>query len=84
MSGVELEDSQSGYRLLAAPLARRLQLSARGYAIESEMVLKAAALGARIGHVPIATIYDGAPSHFQPIRDTLRISWAGGLLQGLR
>lgn len=76
MSGVELEDSQSGYRLLSARLARRLRLSSCGYAIESEMLLKAAALGARIGHVPIATIYDGAPSHFQPIRDTLRICWA--------
>ncbi len=76
MSGVELEDSQSGYRLLAASLARRLRLRSCGYAIESEMLLKTAALGATIAHVPIATIYDGAPSHFQPIRDTLRISCA--------
>lgn len=76
MTGLELEDSQSGYRLLAAPLARRLQLVSDGYAIESEMLLKAARLGARVGHVRARTIYNGAGSHFQPIRDTIRISVA--------
>lgn len=73
MTGLELEDSQSGYRLISAPLLERLGLDARGYAIESEMLIKAARLGARVAHVPVATIYDGAPSHFQPIRDTARI-----------
>jgi glycosyltransferase involved in cell wall biosynthesis len=76
MTGVELLDSQSGYRLVAADLLRRLCLTARGYAIESEMLLKAARRGASIGHVPVATIYNGAASHFQPVRDTLRISFA--------
>lgn len=76
MTGFELEDSQSGYRLLSAPLLRRLGLSAKGYAIESEMLLKAAKLGARLAHVPVTTIYEGAPSHFQPVRDTFRIACA--------
>ena len=74
MSGLDLPDSQSGYRIIGSDLARRLSLSARGYAIESEMILKAARLNARVGSVPVATIYAGAPSHFQPIRDTVRIS----------
>jgi glycosyltransferase involved in cell wall biosynthesis len=76
MCGVELPDSQCGYRILASGLADRLGLSADGYAIESEMLLKAVRLGARIAHVPVATIYDGIPSHFQPLRDTVRISLA--------
>jgi len=76
MTGVELLDSQCGYRLLGADLLRRLHLSATGYAIESEMVIKTARLGAAIAHVPVATIYNGGPSHFQPVRDTLRICWA--------
>jgi len=76
MTGLELEDSQSGYRLLAAPLARRLGLVSDGYAIESEMLLKAARLGARVEHVRARTIYNGSGSHFQPIRDTVRISVA--------
>jgi glycosyltransferase involved in cell wall biosynthesis len=76
MTGLELEDSQSGYRLLAAPLARRLGLVSDGYAIESEMLIKAAKLGARIEHVRVRAIYNGAGSHFQPFWDTLRISCA--------
>lgn len=76
MSGRELEDSQSGYRLLSAALIGRLGLVSNGYAIESEMLLKAAARGARIAHAPIRVIYDGAESHFRPVMDTVRISLA--------
>jgi glycosyltransferase involved in cell wall biosynthesis len=76
MTGYELEDSQSGYRLLAAGLARRLELVSAGYAVESEMLLKAARLGARLEHVRIRTIYNDAGSHFRPILDTVRISCA--------
>jgi glycosyltransferase involved in cell wall biosynthesis len=76
MTGFELEDSQSGFRILAAPLARRLALRSRGYAVESEMLIKAAAAGARLEHVPVRAIYNGARSHYQPFRDTVRISCA--------
>lgn len=76
MTGYELEDSQSGYRLLAASLARRLELVSTGYAVESEMLIKAARLGARLEHVRVRTIYNGAGSHFQPVFDTFRISCA--------
>jgi len=76
MTGRELLDSQSGYRLLSASLAAQLPLRADGYAIESEMLIKAAARGARIGHVPIRTIYNDGGSHFQPLLDTFRISCA--------
>jgi hypothetical protein len=76
MTGFELEDSQSGYRLLAAPLARRLDLVSSGYAVESEMLIKAARLGARLEHVRIRTIYNDAGSHFRPVLDTYRISRA--------
>jgi glycosyltransferase involved in cell wall biosynthesis len=76
MTGFELEDSQSGYRLLAAGLARRLDLRSRGYAVESEMLIKASQLGARLEHVRVRTIYNGAGSHFQPVLDTFRISCA--------
>lgn len=76
MTGLELEDSQSGYRLLATPLARRLGLVSTGYAIESEMLIKAAKLGARIEHVRVRTIYNDGGSHFRPLVDTVRISWA--------
>lgn len=76
MTGLELEDSQSGYRLVSSSLLRRLALASDGYAIESEMLIKAARLGARVEHVRVATIYNGAGSHFRPLRDTFRISCA--------
>jgi glycosyltransferase involved in cell wall biosynthesis len=76
MSGRELEDSQSGYRLLSADLLRRLQLRSDGFAVESEMLIKAARLGARIAHVRVRTIYAGNGSHFRPVADTFRISCA--------
>jgi glycosyltransferase involved in cell wall biosynthesis len=77
MTGWPIEDSQSGYRLLGADLLRRLPLAARRYAVESEMLIKAANRGARLGQVPIRVIYDGYPSHFRPVVDTARIAlWA--------
>jgi glycosyltransferase involved in cell wall biosynthesis len=77
MSGVDLDDSQSGFRVLSADLARRLRLRSRGYAIESEMLLKAARAGAKIVNSPIRAIYeDDGTSHFRPVLDTFRISCA--------
>lgn len=77
MSGADLVDSQSGFRLLAADLTRRLDLRSDGFAIESEMLLKATRAGGRIGHVPVRAIYapNGA-SHFRPVMDTALISCA--------
>jgi glycosyltransferase involved in cell wall biosynthesis len=73
MTGFELLDSQSGFRLLTAGLARRMALRSPGYAVETEMLIKAAKLGARLGHVPVRTIYNREVSHFRPLTDTLRI-----------
>ncbi len=39
MTGHDVEDGQSGYRVIAAPILRRLSLSSRGYSIETEMLL---------------------------------------------
>jgi glycosyltransferase involved in cell wall biosynthesis len=75
MTGHEIEDGQSGYRLVSSALLRRLPLSAAGYAIETEMLLKAAARVPRFRHVPVRVIY-GGPSHYRPFRDTWTISWA--------
>jgi len=74
MTGHEIEDAQSGYRVVAADLLRRLSLNARGYIIETEMLLKAAPYLRRFGHVPVRAIY-GGPSHYRPFWDTWLISW---------
>lgn len=74
MTGLEIEDAQSGYRVVAASLLRRLALNANGYIIETEMLLKAAPHIRRFRHVPVRAIY-GGPSHYRPFRDTWVISW---------
>ena len=75
MTGLEIEDAQSGFRVVSTNLLRRLRLNARGYAIETEMLLKAAPHLRRFAHVPVRAIY-GGPSHYRPFRDTWIISWA--------
>jgi glycosyltransferase involved in cell wall biosynthesis len=75
MTGHEVEDGQSGYRVVAAPLLRSLSLSSRGYLIETEMLLKAARHVRRFASVPVRAIYDSAGSHYRPFRDTWIISW---------
>jgi len=74
MTGREVEDGQSGYRVVSAALLRRLKLSARGYLIETEILLKAAPFVERFRHVPVRAIY-GGPSHYRPFVDTWIISW---------
>ncbi|HVS04432.1 MAG TPA: glycosyltransferase family 2 protein [Thermoanaerobaculia bacterium] len=77
MTGYDLEDSQSGFRLLTAELLRRMPLRAPGYAIESEMLIKAAHRRARLEQAPIRTIYEGGRSHYRPLTDTVGIVlWA--------
>jgi glycosyltransferase involved in cell wall biosynthesis len=75
MTGHEIEDAQSGYRVVSADLLRRLDLKAKGYSIETEMLLKASPLVRRFAHVPVRAIY-GGPSHYRPFRDTWITSWA--------
>jgi glycosyltransferase involved in cell wall biosynthesis len=74
MTGHDIEDAQSGYRVVATDLLRRLRLNARGYSIETEMLLKSAPHLRHFTHVPVRAIY-GGPSHYRPFRDTWVISW---------
>jgi glycosyltransferase involved in cell wall biosynthesis len=74
MTGLDVEDAQSGYRVISADLLRKLDLNARGYIIETEILLKAARFVERYRHVPVRAIY-GGPSHYRPFHDTWIISW---------
>jgi glycosyltransferase involved in cell wall biosynthesis len=71
-AGVRLEDSQSGYRLLKISLLRKLELVTRNFDLESEILIKAARLGAVIVSVPITTIYGEEKSKINPLVDTWR------------
>src|SRR5262249_22016706 len=74
MTGHEIQDGQSGYRVVASDLLRKLHLTARGYSIETEMLLKAARHVSRFREVPVRAVY-GGPSHYRAFRDTWIISW---------
>lgn len=95
--GYRVEDSQSGFRLYPAGLFDNIDVPhgpERGFVFESEILIEAARAGVRGISTPIPALYEGTlvrASHFQPLRDVLRIvrmvAWRlisrGFYLQGL-
>ncbi|MDR3684424.1 MAG: glycosyltransferase family 2 protein [Geothrix sp.] len=77
IAGVTWEDSQSGFRLIRKKVLDRLDLRARGFAIEMEIAMKAADWKLHWAHVPIQAIYRPGPhrSHFRGVMDTWLIAW---------
>jgi hypothetical protein len=73
--GVQIKDSQSGFRLIRMDKLRNLRLRARKYEIEMEILIKMSLAGCRIVHAPISMVYDNdkARSKMHPVRDTIRI-----------
>jgi glycosyltransferase involved in cell wall biosynthesis len=71
-AGCRIEDSQSGYRLIGTDVIRAVRLVTSRYETESEILIKAARIGARISSVPIRTIYAGEKSKIHPFADTVR------------
>jgi glycosyltransferase involved in cell wall biosynthesis len=84
IAGADLPDVQSGYRVHRGSVLAALGLTAdpsaaaapafrsTGYGFESEILIAAARLGFTIAHVPIEAIYEGAKSHFDPLRELPR------------
>jgi glycosyltransferase involved in cell wall biosynthesis len=70
--GVDLRDTQSGFRVIAVDVLRTLALRGRGYEIETEMIVKLGKRGARVVGVPVSAVYNGRPSKLRPVRDTSR------------
>lgn len=75
LAGQTIQDGQSGYRLLRLESVGALRFASRGFMLESELLVKAARRGARIGHVPIPCVYGDETSHIHAARDTLRFLW---------
>lgn len=65
-------DSQCGFRLIPVSLLGKLRLTARGFDLESELILQAGALRYRIHNVPVSTVYGDGQSAIRHIPDTLR------------
>lgn len=72
-TGAQIRDSQSGFRLIRTDLIRQTHLTATGYEIETEMIIKLVRAGARIEGVTVRRLaYQDARSHMRPVRDTFR------------
>jgi glycosyltransferase involved in cell wall biosynthesis len=72
-TGATIEDSQCGYRLYRARVLRAIDSHYQYFDYESDMLLKAAIEGYRVGFVPIKTIYNGSKSSIRVI-DILRFA----------
>lgn len=70
--GVQVMDTQCGYRLFDVKWLREMRLTARGYEIETEMIVKVGRRGGRIARVPITSVYGTQRSKLKPVRDTTR------------
>ena len=70
--GVPLHDTQCGFRVFRADALRHLPLTARGYEIETEMLVKLRRRGGRIASVPVTAVYGGQVSKLRPVRDTTK------------
>ncbi len=69
-------DTQNGMRLFSRAVLRAVPLPAGGYDAESRHLRSLLGAGHSVASVEIPTIYDGEPSHFRPVRDTLRVGRA--------
>jgi hypothetical protein len=74
LTGARTSDSQSGFRAIRSSLIKRMKLGSRGYEVESEMLVKALRMGARVAETPIS--FDQRTvgrSKLDPIKDGARI-----------
>ena len=70
--GAPVQDSQCGFRVCRLDALRNVPLRARGYEIETEMLIKLRRRGARMASVPITAVYAAERSKLRPVRDTTR------------
>jgi glycosyltransferase involved in cell wall biosynthesis len=67
-SKADVFDSESGFRALSPKAINELDLKEKGFAIESEMITRAADKNLKITEVPISNIYTTDGSTLNPIR----------------
>ncbi|MBD3221757.1 glycosyltransferase [bacterium] len=72
LAGVAIPDSQNGYRLFRTRYLDGLVLRTARYDTESEVLVRLARRGARIGSAPVSTVYGEETSSIRPLLDTIR------------
>jgi glycosyltransferase involved in cell wall biosynthesis len=70
--GIPFRDTQCGFRVFRLEALRGIVLRARGYDIETEMLVKLSRRRARITTVPVTAVYANRRSKLRPVRDTTR------------
>ena len=70
--GAPVRDTQCGFRVCRLDALRDLPLHARGYDIETEMLVKLRRRGARVAAAPVTAVYANERSKLRPVRDTTR------------
>lgn len=72
LAGMEIPDSQCGYRLAHIPSLLALDLKTSRYEIESEMTVAFVKAGLPVSFVPVAVRYRGERSKISPLSDAFR------------
>jgi len=68
LSKSSISDSESGFRALSQKAINGLELKEKGFAVETEMIARAADKGFKITEVPISNIYTTDGSTMNPVR----------------
>lgn len=76
VTGLEVGDSQTGFRLIRADRLRAIELESTGFEIETEILLKLAARKINLVNVPVSISYDPDRSHYRAVPDTYRVCMA--------
>jgi glycosyltransferase involved in cell wall biosynthesis len=70
--GLPVQDTQCGFRVFRVDALRPMRLTATGYEIETEMLVKIRRRGGRIACSPVSAVYTGQKSKLRPLPDTTR------------
>ncbi len=70
-TGANISDSQSGFRFITRKMLEQIRLQSTGFEAETEFLIKAAAIGASFGSIPIETIYAGEKSNMTHLQTTV-------------
>ncbi|MCP9200463.1 DUF2062 domain-containing protein [Gramella sp. GC03-9] len=75
VTGIDLSDTQSGYRLYPVKLINSLKLITWKFELEIEVLVKAAWKKADVRNIPIKVLYEEGKrvTHFRPFWDIVRI-----------
>lgn len=74
-TGIEAEDTQSGYRLYPLIPINKLALFTRKYEFEIEVIVRLAWMGIQVKFIPVQVYYpENRVTHFRPFRDFTRVA----------